>query len=85
MNDTNLTRETLLASIENLSLRISSFNVLRRAWMILDREFESECERHNDNPIDGQQERMTLHYYARHLDRADLIAVIHFIHELRGV
>ena len=85
MNDTPLTRETLLAGIENLSLRISSFSVLRRVWKILDREFESERESYTDSPVDSQQERMALHYYARHLDRADLIAVIRYIHELRGV
>ena len=85
MNDTPLTREAILAGIENLSLRISSVTVLRRVWKILDREYESECEAYNDNPIDAQQERMALHYYARHLDRNDLLAVIRFIHQLRGI
>ena len=85
MNDTPLTRETLLAGIENLSLRISSFTVLRRVWKILDREFEQERESYTDNPVDAQQERMALHYYARHLDRGDLQAVIRYIHQLRGV
>lgn len=85
MNDTPLTRETLLAGIESLSLKISSFAVLRRVWKILDREYESERAAYTDNPVDAQQERMALHYYARHLDRGDLQAVIRYIHQLRGV
>lgn len=53
MNDTPLTREALLAGIENLSLRISSFSVLRRVWKILDREFEAERESYTDLPVDA--------------------------------
>lgn len=82
MNDTPITRETLLAGIENLSLRISSFAVLRRVWKILDRQWEAERASCIDNLVDAQQERMALHYYARHLDHADLIAVIRYIHDL---
>lgn len=82
MNDTPLTRETLLSGIENLSLRISSFAVLRRVWKILDREFEQEREDYTDYPIDAQQERMALHYYARHLNGEDLRSVIRYIHTL---
>lgn len=85
MNDTPLTRETLLAGIESLSCRISSFAVLRRVWMILDRQWEAERAIFADNPVDARQEREALHYYARHLDCADLLAVIRFIHQLRGV
>jgi len=82
MNDTPLTREMLLAGIESLSCRISSFAVLRRVWKILDRQWETECASFTDNPIDAQQERMALHYYARHLNRSDLHAVIQYIHTL---
>ena len=82
MNDTPLTRESLLTGIESLSCRISSFAVLRRVWKILDRQWEAERESCTDTPIDFLHERIALHYYARHLDGEDLRAVIRYIHEL---
>ena len=71
MNDTPLTRESLLTGIESLSCRISSFAALRRVWKILDRQYEHECADCPDNQIDNMQKRIAPHYYARHLAQTD--------------
>lgn len=85
MNDTPMSRELLLVGIENLSCQIASKIVLRRVWKILDRTLERERADRIHYPIDFQQERQTLRSYARNLDGEDLLAVIRFIHQLRGV
>lgn len=82
MNDTPMSRELLLVGIETLSCQIASKTVLRRVWKILERTLERERADRIDYPIDFQQERQTLHSYARHLNGEDLRSVIRYIHTL---
>ena len=81
MENTNMSREAIISGIESLASRIESFTVLRNAWKILSREYNSQ----GGLSISSMQNRDALRYYARHLNAVELEAVLHYIHTITQI
>ena len=79
MNETVLTRETLLEGIESLASSVENIIVLRRVWKILDREYSVAASR---RMVTVPHLRRALRFYARNLSPENLRLTIEFIHNL---
>ena len=80
MNDTPMTRESLIAGIERFASCIDSFVVLRRVWKILDREYTAQ----GGGRPDAINDRDALRFYARHLSPNELRSTLDHIHAITG-